>query len=327
MKKIPAVRSFFIAFFLLFLFFLFLNPVLSGSAILLDRVVAVVNKEVITWSELYKMMEYEATEQVKKMKDEERAKVFKENEAIFLERLIDLKLQIQEARNIGLDVTPDEAKEAIENIKKKYSLTDKSLEESLKKEGLTLEDYKKRISEQILVSNILNQKIRSKIVISEADINNYIEANKARFDESESFRLKQIFFRKPKDDADRMALEDKASLIMQRLQKGEDFSSLAKEYSEDPSASIGGDMGNIKKDIMSKEFIDVLSSMKLSDFSKPFWTDRGLHIIKLDEKVSVKTKDEIRENVRGQLLEEQFIEKYKSWIKSLREKARIEIRL
>jgi parvulin-like peptidyl-prolyl isomerase len=86
-------------------------------------------------------------------------------------------------------------------------------------------------------------------------------------------------------------------------------------------------MGNIKKDIMSKEFIDVLSSMKLNDFSKPFWTDRGLHIIKLDEKVSVKTKDEIRENIRGQLLEEQFIEKYKSWIKSLREKARIEIRL
>ena len=324
MKKIPAVRSFFAAFFLLFLF---LTPVLSGSAILLDRVVAVINKEVITWSELYKMMEYEATEQVKKMKDEERAKIFKDNEAIFLERLIDVKLQIQEARNLGLDVTPDEAKEAIENVKKKYSLTDKLLEESLKKEGLTLEDYKKRISEQILLSNIVNQKIRSKIVVSEADVNKYTEANKVSFEESESFRLRQIFFRKPKEDADRKALEDKASLIIQRLQTGEDFSSLAKEYSEDPSARIGGDMGNINKDIMAKEFIDVLSSMKTGDFSKPFWTDRGLHIIKLDEKVSVKTKDEIRENVRKQLLEEQFIEKYKSWIKSLREKARIEIRL
>jgi peptidyl-prolyl cis-trans isomerase SurA len=324
LKTIPAKRLFFAAFFLLFLFS---APVLSGSAILLDRVVAVVNKEVITWSELYKMMEYDATEQVKKMKDEERAKIFKENEALFLERLIDLKLQIQEARNIGLDVTPDEAKEAIENIKKKYSLTDKTLEESLKKDGLTIDDYKKRISEQILVSNILNQKIRSKIVVSEADISKYIEANRAHFNENESFRLRQIFFRKPKEDADRKALEDKASLIMQRLQAGEDFSSLAKEYSEDPSAKIGGDMGNIKKDILAKEFIDVLSSMKTGDFSKPFWTDSGLHIIKLDEKVSVKTQNEIRETVKGELLEEQFVEKYKSWIKSLREKARIEIRL
>jgi peptidyl-prolyl cis-trans isomerase SurA len=310
-----------------FLLLLCIIPDLSDSAILLDRVVAVVNKEVITWSELYKMMEYEATDQVKSMKDEERAKIFKNNEAVFLERLIDIRLQIQEARNIGLDVTSDEAKEAIGNIKKKYSLTDKSLEESLKKDGLTLEDYKKRISEQILVSNILNQKIRSKIVVSEADINKYIEANKDRFDVSESFRLRQIFFRKPKDDADRKALEDKASLITQRLQTGEDFSTLAKDYSEDPSARIGGDMGNINKDIMSKEFIDVLSSMKPGDFSKPFWTDSGLHIIKLDEKVSAKTKDEIRENVRGQLFEEQFTERYKIWIKSLREKARIEIRL
>lgn len=324
MKKIPAVRSFFTAFFLLFLF---LNPGLSGSAILLDRVVAVVNKEVITWSELYKMMEYEATDQVKKMKDEERAKIFKENDAIFLERLIDVKLQLQEARNIGLNVSPDEAKEAIENVKKKYSMTDKSLEESLKKEGLTLEDYKKRISEQILLSNIVNQKVRSKIVVTEADVSKYTEANKVNFEESESFRLRQIFFRKPKEDADRKALEDKASLIIQRLQTGEDFSSLAKEYSEDPSAGNGGDMGNINKNIMSKEFIDVLSLMKTGDFSKPFWTDRGLHIIKLDEKVSIKTKDEIRENARKQLLEEQFAEKYKSWMKSLREKARIEIRL
>jgi peptidyl-prolyl cis-trans isomerase SurA len=324
LKKIPAARTFFAAFFLLFLFS---APVPSGSAILLDRVVAVVNKEVITWSELYKMMEYEATEQVKKMKDEERAKIFKENEALFLDKIIDLKLQVQEAKNLGLDVTPDEAKEAIENVKKKYSLTDKSLEESLKKEGLTLEDYKKRISEQILLSNIVNQKIRSKIVVSEADVSKYTEANKVSFDESESFRLKQIFFRKPKDDADRKALEDKSSLIIQKLQAGEDFSSLAKEYSEDPSASVGGDMGNIKKDVMAKEFIDVLSSLKPGDFSKPFWTDTGIHIIKLDERVSVKTKDEIRENVRKQMLEEQFNEKYKSWIKSLREKARIEIRL
>jgi len=93
LKKIPAKRLFFAAFFLLFLFS---APVPSGSAILLDRVVAVVNKEVITWSELYKMMEYEATEQVKKMKDEERTKIFKENEALFLDKLIDLKLQVQD---------------------------------------------------------------------------------------------------------------------------------------------------------------------------------------------------------------------------------------
>ena len=123
---------------ILFLFILILcRP--AGAAVLLDRVVAVVNKEVITWSELYKMMEYESTEQMKALSEEDRMRVFKNNEAVFLEKLIDMRLQLQEAKRIGLDVSPEEVKEAMENIKQKYSLTDKSLEENLAKEGLNIE--------------------------------------------------------------------------------------------------------------------------------------------------------------------------------------------
>ena len=99
----------------------------STAAVLLDRVVAVVNSEVINWSELYKMMEFESTDQMKALKEEDRMKVFKNNEPVFLEKLIDMRLQIQEAKRIGLDVSPDEIKEAIDNIKQKYSLSDNHL--------------------------------------------------------------------------------------------------------------------------------------------------------------------------------------------------------
>jgi parvulin-like peptidyl-prolyl isomerase len=67
--------------------------------------------------------------------------------------------------------------------------------------------------------------------------------------------------------------------------------------------------------------------MKAGDVSRPFWTGTGLHIIKLEDKVSARTPDEIKETVRMRLMEEQFSEKYKSWLKALHEKARIEIRL
>ena len=100
----------------------FLFNSVSYSAVLLDRVVAVVNKEVITWSELYRTMDYESPEQVKQMSDAERAKIFKEKEDEFLDRLIDMRLQIQEANNLGLTVSKEEVAEAVENIKKKYSL-------------------------------------------------------------------------------------------------------------------------------------------------------------------------------------------------------------
>jgi peptidyl-prolyl cis-trans isomerase SurA len=295
--------------------------------VLLDRVVAVVNKEVITWSELYKMMEYDAAEQVKSLHTEERLKVFKESEAVYLEKLIDMKLQVQEAKRIGLDVGKEEVNEAIENIKKKYSLTGVALEESLKKEGLTFEEYKERLSEQIVVGKIVNQQIRNKIVVSDEEVNKHIQSNKDRFDDSEAFRLRQIFFKKPRQDEEKKATEDRADMIMQRLRAGEDFSTLAGEFSEDSSGRIGGDIGIVKKSYMAKEFVEVLASMKEGEYSTPFWTEKGLHIIKLDEKVSSRTSEEQKEEIRKQLIERQFIEMYEGWIKGLREKARISIYL
>jgi peptidyl-prolyl cis-trans isomerase SurA len=312
----------------LFIFFvLFLPGSSSHAAVLLDRVVAVVNKEVITWSELYKMMESEATEQMKALNEAERMKVFKENEALFLEKLIDMRLQIQEAKRLGLEVGNEEVKEAVENIKKKYQLTDKALEESLNKEGLTLEEYKKRLSDQILLSQFVNKRIKSKIVISDEQVKRYMEANKERFSESEAFRLRQIFFKQPKDDYGKRALEEKATLILQRLKAGEDFATLAGEFSEDTSSKQGGDLGYIKKNSMAREFIDILSTMNPGDVSVPFWTERGLHIIRLEEKTEVQSQDVIKEKVRNKVAEEQFLEKYESFIKGLRETAHIEIRL
>jgi peptidyl-prolyl cis-trans isomerase SurA len=301
--------------------------VASDAAVLLDRVVAVVNKEVITWSELYKMMENEAADQVRALKEEERLKIFKDSEAAFLEKLIDIKLQIHEARRLGLDVTTEEVTEAVENIKKKYSLTDNALEESLKKEGLSFEEYKKRLSEQIVISKVVSQQIRNKVVVSEEEVKKYMEANKESFTDGETFKIKQIFLGRPKDDADIKVIEDRASIIIQRLKAGEDFSILAEEYSEDPSGKLGGDLGFIKKSQMAKEFINALNSMKVGEFSNPFWTEKGLHIIKLEEKVAEQSTDEARESVLKQLTESQFSERYKSWIKGLREKAYIVIRL
>jgi peptidyl-prolyl cis-trans isomerase SurA len=307
--------------------FIFCFVQTAHAAVLLDRVVAVVNKEVITWSDLYKMMESEASEQMKALNEEERRKVFKENEAVFLDKLIDMKLQIQEAGKVGIAVSSEDVKEAIESVKKKYSLTDKSLEESLQKEGMTLEGYKKRLSEQILISQFINQQIRNKIVVSEDEVKKYMQAHKESLADSEAFKLRQIVFKKPKDEAEKKSVEEKAGLVIQRVKAGEDFSNLAKEYSEDPSGKIGGDTGYIKKTYMAKEFTDVLSQMKTGDASKPFWTERGLHIIKLDEKVSAQSPAEIKETIRRQLVDEQFLEKYHSYVKGLRDKARIEIRL
>ena len=305
----------------------FVLPAAPQASILLDRVVAVVNKEVITWSDLYKAMEYEAATQIKNLSEEERKKLFKENEASFLETLIDMRLQLQEARNLGIDVPKNDITETIDNIQKKYSMSPADFVESLKKEGLTIEEYKKRLSEQILINKVVTYQIRNKIVVSDSEVSRYVGANKETFSGSETYKLRQIFFKKPEGNIDKKTAEDKAAEIIKRLKDGEDFSALARVYSEDSSARSGGDLGLVNKDLLAKEFIEVLSGMNVGDYSMPFWTGKGLHIIKLDEKISAQNADKLKEDIRKQLAEEQFSERYKSWIKGLREKAYIEIRL
>jgi peptidyl-prolyl cis-trans isomerase SurA len=306
--------------------FLFV-PYSFCEPILLDRVVAVVNKDIITWSDLYKWMEQDSTDQLKTMDEEQRRKIFKENEETYLKKLIDIKLQLQEANRLGIDVTPEEVKEAIENIKMKYSLSDEALKESLKKEGFDFEEYKNRLREQIIIGKLINLQIRSKVVVSDEEVEKHTDNKNEDAIGNDEFKLRQIFFKKPMDDDQKKAIEDKAQLIIQKLKQSEDFSALASEYSEDPTGKVGGDLGYVKKNYLAKEFVNTLSSMKIGDFSMPFWTEKGLHIIKLEDKRSARTKEEVKEEIRRKLSETKFLERYENWMEDLRNNAHIVISL
>ncbi len=299
----------------------------SQATVLLDKVVAVVNQEVITWSELYRAMEADAAPQLKEMKENERRQVFKDNESSFLETLINVKLQLQEAKNLGISVTEEELKEGIDNIKKKYSMTDSAFMDSLKKEGYTFDEYKKRLREQIMISKVVNLQIRSKILASEADIKKFLDENKGFSESGEGYRLRQIFFKSPKNDSEKNQVEEKAATVIKKLKEGADFNDLARQYSEDASASSGGDLGLVRKSQIAREFVEAVSVMKPGEVSSPFWTAGGLHIVQLAEKIGPKSADEIKEEARTAVINKAFTERYNAWMKSLREKAFIEIRL
>lgn len=293
----------------------------SASPFLLDRVVAVVDREVITWSELFRAMEFELGMDLRNLSEADRSRFFKENEARFLETLIDRKLQLQAAKRLDISASSEEVKEAIEGIKKKYNLSESDFNESLKAEGMTIDKYKERLSEQIILSKVVSQQVSSKVIVSEEEINDYLSKNKGS-----TYRIRQILIKKTKD-RDRDLMMKMAQEAMARIKAGEDFSVVAFSLSEDPSAKTGGDLGVIKKELLSKEFLDVISKMKVGDVSEPFFTDKGLHIIKLDESLEQTGQEEMREIARKKLYERKFNEAYKAWIRSLRERAFIEVRL
>ncbi len=302
-----------------------LLAVRAESSVVLDKVVAVVNQEVITWSELYRTMEVDATPQLKAMTPAERRKIFRESEAEFLENIINMRLQIQEAGRLNIRVGEDELSEAISEIRKKYGLSDASFRESLEKEGMTYSDYRRRLSEQILVSKVVNFQVRSKIIVSDTDVEKFMDTNRRLFQDTEGYRIRQILFRKPKD-GDTAVCETRAAEVIGKLKEGAAFAELAKSYSDDPSAASGGEIGFFAKRDLAKEFADALETMKPGETSTPFWTSQGLHILLLEEKTEPKSRAELREEARRMLTNRMFSEKYEAWIKSLRERAFIEIR-
>ena len=296
----------------------------ANSAILLDKVMAIVNKEVITWSDLYKGMEFDATDEVKAMKSEDRRKLFKENEMAYLKNMIDTRLQVQEALRLNISAGDEDVNKAIKSIKDKYSMTDEMFKEAISKEGFTMSEYKKKLIEQITVSRVIEQEVKSNLLAPEAEIDKYLSEHKELAKESEGFYISHIVLRRT---AERQQLEEKAEGIYKRIKAGESFQELARLYSEDVNAKSGGDMGFVRKSDLSRDFLEVLLKMKNGDVSMPFWNEKGIHILKVNEAVGFKNPAELREAVKQNLLNEKFTAGYKNWLKALREKAYIEIKM
>ncbi len=306
---------------------LFITPSNAKSAVLLDRVVATVNDEVITWSELMGAIMFEGKAMLDKSVAEERKKQIKELEGPFLEELINLRLQLQAARQMRLDVAETEIDGSIDEIKSNYNLTDESLNASLEAEGLTMTEYRTRLSDQILLQKTINFAVRSKIVITDKAIEEHYNQNKDIFSEKESLRIRQIFFLNPKDASARSELLVRAEGIAQDIQDGKDFSELAGEFSEGPEKEFGGDLGYLKLGSTLKEVEDAALALKIGEVSKPFWSPSGLHIIRLEDRKGDEGLDKVRDRIKDKLFQEAFQSKYRQWRAGLRETAYIEIKL
>ncbi len=312
---------------ILALFPLILARLDSYSAVLLDRVVAAVNGEVITWSELRRVIELEGQEYLMGITDENREEKIKELEKPFLKELIDVKLQLQEAREMGLNVSASETDDAMREIKKKYNLTEEAFINFLQAEGFTLKEYKTRLAEQILLSKVVNFKVRANILVSDKEIEEYYEANKGKYHQEDRFRIRQIFLAAPEDNSQKASVEAKAEEIIRRIKNGGDFAKLSGEFSEDSSREFGGDLGYVSRGTVLKEIEDVVFTLKTGQVSKPFWSSAGLHIIRLEDRIEGGNIDKVREEIKKILFEKAFKLKYDEWIKELREKAYIEIKL
>lgn len=298
----------------------------ASASILLDRVVAVVDRDVITWSELYKTMEFELSGKLAGLSPEEKKEQLKRYEKDFLDMLIDTKIQLNEARRLNIGVSEEDINSAINRIRQKYGLSEKEFLEALRNEGFTLQEYKKKVTEQITLSKLVNIEIRSKIIVTEGEIEEYIKTNGDNLDLSEGYRIRHIFF-PAKTDEEKADAREKATEVMKLLDSGESFESVVKKFSEGSDASKGGDLGFIKKKDLAREFLQIIEGMDVGEYSKPFWSGKGFHVIMLEGKRLPDSEAALKKKVREILIEKKLRKSLKDYLRSLRSRVFIEVKL
>lgn len=319
--------------FLIILAVLFFVPFLGSLKkvdAVVDRIVAIVNQEIITLSEIEKYAEPFMKELKSKdplQKKEERKELYRK----ILDKLIEEKLLDQEAKKLGIKVTSKEIETAIEDIKQKNNLTQEELEKALEKEGLTLEFFKRQIERRLQSSKLINLSIKVDFKIDEKRLKEFYENNIELYKRHELYRPAHIFFAIPKDaSADKInEIKKRCQMVLEKIRNGEDFGEMALLYSEDPSSKDRGDLGYFKKGELLPTIEKEALRLKVGEISGIVRSEFGFHIIKLiDRKGGDPIPfEEVVENVRKDFIEREMEKGLKQYLSTLREKSVIEIKL
>jgi peptidyl-prolyl cis-trans isomerase SurA len=291
-------------------------PITANGSVIVDRVVAVVNNEIITLSDL--------------QREETLKKVDAKDERPLLEDMIDRKLQMAAAKGAGMDVTDKELTEAVTDIMKRNSLDSKQFEAALAKEGLTLEQYKTELREQMTLSRMFNKYVRSGVAVDEAEVRAYYERNIKSYSLPEEIRVRQIFFRVPENatPSETALIKEKATAASARAKKGESFVALVKELSEGETAALGGDLGFLQRDQAIPEIEEAARTLKPGEIAGPLHCAGGFQIIKLEEiRTPVKPFEKVKDEITKMLYELKVENTYRTWLQTLRSESNIENRL
>jgi len=325
-----------------FLVLLFMLALCSrnSTAELVDRVVAVVNDDVITLSELEKEGEPIYRDLSAKTPSASLADTLQDARERVLNQLIEKRLVSQKAKAANLSVSDAEVDAAFEQMLTQNKVSKEAFVARLKSEGITESAYKENLRGQILQGKLLNTDVRSKVVVTEEEILDYYDTHYTSKVSGEGYYLLQIgisWIDPEKPDAspevlrvNKIAAKEEAEKILAKAREGdEDFKDLARKYSTMPSAADGGDIGVFQLDEMAADMRDAVQSLKPGDISDIIETQEGYQFFKLinseDGNIVVKTPlAEVKEQIRNTLYEERLKEAYGTWMEDLKNQAYIQ---
>jgi parvulin-like peptidyl-prolyl isomerase len=317
------------------------NAILAGTAAIFlcvsaqagvaDRIVAVVNDEVITLSELNNAFEPYLERFTANYQGPDREKALGETKTTLLNRMIDNLLMEQESRKTGVTVRNEEVTDAINDMQKQRKISPEEFRKAMQREGITLDAYRKDIRDQLVRLKLIRRDIKSKVAVTDEEIGEYYRKHREDYDGKEAVRIRQILLLLPKEEnpAVKEKLRADADAIHKRLLNGEPFEPLSAKFSQGPAAAEGGDIGYIEKGMIHSEVEDAAFSLPLNQISGVIESSVGFHIVQVVDRrgAGIKAIENVREEIREKIDREKMEKKFGEWLVELRKKSHIEIKL
>lgn len=304
---------------------------LAQGTTVVDRVAATVNGDVVTLGELVERSgeEYRRAEVLPPGPDREGARRRALRRAF--DDVVAEKLLASQAAELGLEATAGQVDAAIEDIKKRNGLDEKRLDEALAQQGLDRESFRRQVKANLETYNLLGYKVRNRVKVTDEDLRNFYQRHAAEFAGEEEVHVRHIFL--PLAESAAAAEEAKARAlgerVLQRLAAGEDFAAVARDASKGPGAQDGGDLGWLKRGVVQKTLEDAAFALKPGQVSGLVRVGPGLHVLKLEERRQggAKRFDEVKEELRERLSNEQ-LDSYKAqYLEELRKDALVDVKL
>ena len=206
----------------------------ASHAEVVDRIVAIVNDDIITLSELDSAIQpFLVKLNAENYPPEKKKKIAFKLRNDILERMIERKLTDQEVRRYNIRVSESEIDQSIERFKKAQSITHEELLAALEQDGLTYEDYRDRMRKELVRPKLINRTIKSKVIVTDEEIKAYYDENSKDFQGTSKYHLKNIIHK------DKALMDE----LLMKLDNNESFTALAKSYSKGGNAAQGGELG------------------------------------------------------------------------------------
>ena len=291
-------------------------PAAFAATHLEDRIIAVVNSDLIMLSDIKREVAPQQERIKRQHQGDDLAQRVKMAEYMAITKMIERKLQLQEAKAKKVEVSDQEVNQALEQMKQREGALDPSNLQS-----------PRTVRDQLMLMKVVAQEVRGNVMVGDSEMKRYYDGHRDRFALPEEYHLSQIFVqrRSPEDTA---AALTKARQAMDELKRGEKFEDVALQYSDAPNAVQGGRLGLVRQGELFPAIERAIAALVPGGISDIIEHADGFHIVRVDDKYPKQFRpfEQVRYEIQGLVFEQKNEDMFQSWLTGLKNKAYIEIK-